>query len=185
MQILQTNTASKHTGFTLVELLVTIAIIGVLTSVVLGSFHDAHVRARDALREEHMHSIANALEMYYLEYGCVPTTSATTCGPAAGTYSQRDAGGWDYSSQGGEFMGFLKTAGFISQVPVDPVNNMTSDMNPIYTYAFRYYCYPSAEDQGVHLSYINETTGEEIPVIPQTLGVMATQSWTDPTFKCK
>lgn len=165
-------------GFTLIELLVVISIIGLLSSIVLASLNIARSKARDALRAENMHSIVTALELYYITYNCLPVTGGSTCGPAAGTYSDANAGGWDYSSQGG-FMGFLKTAGYISSVPVDPINNMTGDGSPAGTYAFRYYCYTGGSP-GVHLGYRSEITGEEIKVIPQ-----GESAWTDPSFTCR
>jgi prepilin-type N-terminal cleavage/methylation domain-containing protein len=168
-----------HKGFTLIELLVVITIIGILSAIVLASLNTARAKARDALRAEDMHSIASALEMYYINYGCLPMTHTTSCGPAAGTYSEANNGNWDYSSQG-DFMGFLKTAGYMSSVPVDPVNNMTGDSSPAGTYAFRYFCYPGVGvGTGVHLAYWSEITNTEITVIPQPgLG------WTDPSFTC-
>ncbi len=169
---------AQSVGFTLIELLVVIAIIGLLSAIVLASLNTARLKARDALRQEDMHSITTALEEYYLAYGCVPITNGSTCGPATGTYSRLEAGGWDYSSQGGNgFMGFLKTAGYISNVPVDPVNNMTGDASPTGTFAFRYYCYPGS---GVHLGYWSEATGGYVYVIPQ-----GGASWTDTSFICK
>jgi prepilin-type N-terminal cleavage/methylation domain-containing protein len=51
-------------GFTLVELLVTIAIIGILTSVGLGTFTSAQKKSRDARRKNDLASIAKALEVY-------------------------------------------------------------------------------------------------------------------------
>lgn len=172
-------------GFTLIELLVVVSIISLMSSIVITALNQARMKARDAARQEAMHTIVNAMEMYFLQYGCLPTTSDTTCGPAAGTYAQFDAGGWDYSSQGGGFMTFLKTAGFVSNVPVDPVNNMTGDTVPNNTYAFRYYCYPSPEDHGVHLSYWSEVTKQEVFVVPQIEVDFQAVGWTDGTFVCK
>ncbi|MFZ2167290.1 MAG: type II secretion system protein [Minisyncoccia bacterium] len=177
----------KHTsaGFTLIELMVVISIIGVLSSIVMSTFTQARAKARDASRQASMHTIVTALQEYYLEYGCLPITQGTTiCGPATGTYSDANAGDWDYSSQGG-FLGFLVTAGVLKKVPVDPTNNMTGDAVPSGTYAFRYYCYPSAWDRGVHLGYWSETTGEDVSVIPQIAGDWQTPSWSDPSFVCK
>lgn len=133
-----------------------------------------------------MHSIVTALEEYQLTYGCVPITNNTICGPAAGTYSRQEAGAWDYSSQGGTngsgFMGFLKTAGFMPSVPIDPVNNMAGDDVTGY-YSFRYYCYPGTGPlSGVELNYWSEASGWQfVSVIPQVVGGV---TWTDSTFNC-
>lgn len=140
-------------GFTLIELLVVIAIIGVLATVVLVSLNTARIKARNARRASDMDLILKALNIFYDSYGCLPITNGSTC---IGGYSESNSGGWDYSSQGG-FMTFLQTGGVMAQVPVDPVNNMTGDSVPSGTYAYRYYCYASGPNIGLHLGYRRES----------------------------
>jgi prepilin-type N-terminal cleavage/methylation domain-containing protein len=169
----------RNKGFTLIELLVVIAIIGILSSVVLASLNTARIKARDAKRQSDMHSITVALTLYYNQYGCLPTTSATTCGSAAGTYSDANTGGWDYSSQGG-FMGFLQTAGFMSKVPVDPVNDLAGS-GP--GFAYKYYCYPSTHaTPGLHLAYWKESDGTYTTVFGQNVSGTL---WADSTYACR
>ena len=67
---------TTHKGFTLVELLVVVAIIGILATIVLSSLSSARERARDARRLSDIATIQNALEMYANDNGGVyPTTS--------------------------------------------------------------------------------------------------------------
>jgi len=157
----------RNKGFTLIELLVVIAIIGILTSVVLASVNSARIKSRDARRAADMHEIFTALNMYFLDYGYLPITSA---------YGEYDSGGWDYSSQK-EFMTFLKTAGYMANIPIDPINDMTGDWT-VGKYAYRYYCYPS-DTKGLHLGYKSEMTGLEV-----IMGNTGT-GWTDTSFECK
>ncbi|MBI4120581.1 MAG: type II secretion system protein [Parcubacteria group bacterium] len=77
----------KNKGFTLVELLVVITIIGILATVVLVSLNSARVRARDIKRVADVRQIALALEFCYDKLGTyLPTASfpapsaAMTCG---------------------------------------------------------------------------------------------------------
>lgn len=62
-------------GFTLVELLVTIAIIGILSSVGLTTFTSAQKKSRDARRKNDLATIAKALEVYYNDLGRYPADS--------------------------------------------------------------------------------------------------------------
>ena len=54
-----------HTGFTLVELLVVISIIGILSSFAMVSLNTARIKARDALRKGDMAQLRTALVLYY------------------------------------------------------------------------------------------------------------------------
>lgn len=63
-------------GFTLIELLVVISIIGVLSSIILGSLSDARASARDARRLSDIKTIQTALEVYALQNnGLYPNTN--------------------------------------------------------------------------------------------------------------
>lgn len=59
-------------GFTLIELLVVISIIGVLSTVVLGSLSDARSRAKDAKILAETRTLQNALELYIIDNGSIP-----------------------------------------------------------------------------------------------------------------
>ena len=65
----------KIDGFTLVELLVVMAIIGVLASLVVGGFRSAQMRGRDAQRKSDLKQISQALEMFYSDYNRYPSGS--------------------------------------------------------------------------------------------------------------
>jgi prepilin-type N-terminal cleavage/methylation domain-containing protein len=59
-------------AFTLVELLIVMAIIGVLAALAVGSFRTAQMRGRDAQRKSDLKQIANSLELFYGDYGKYP-----------------------------------------------------------------------------------------------------------------
>jgi type II secretion system protein G len=65
-------------GFTLVELLVVMAIIGILATVVVGGFRSSQTKGRDTQRKGDLKEIANALELFYQDYGRYPTASGTS-----------------------------------------------------------------------------------------------------------
>lgn len=63
---------NKSTGFTLVELLVVISIIGILSSFAVVSLNTARAKARDALRKGDMAQIRTALNIYYDDFKRYP-----------------------------------------------------------------------------------------------------------------
>jgi prepilin-type N-terminal cleavage/methylation domain-containing protein len=59
-------------GFTLVELLVVISIIGILTMVGAAAYSGAQKKARDAQRKVELDALSKALIMYYNDNGVFP-----------------------------------------------------------------------------------------------------------------
>ena len=59
-------------GFTLVEILIVIAIIASLASVFISNFFASIARGRDSRRKQDLRSIVNALELYYNDLGRYP-----------------------------------------------------------------------------------------------------------------
>ena len=62
----------SESGFTLMELLISVAIISLLSSVVLASISGARASARDAQRIQQVNQIQQALEMFYNDNGHYP-----------------------------------------------------------------------------------------------------------------
>ena len=66
------NQINFTAGFTLVELLVVMAIIGILAVISLANFRTSQIKARDAERKNDLRQIANALEAYMSDHGSYP-----------------------------------------------------------------------------------------------------------------
>ncbi len=72
------NTATKHnrSGFTIVELLIVIVVIGILAAIVLNTFSGVQARARNTERQTDMKSLASQMEIYYSSNAGYPLASA-------------------------------------------------------------------------------------------------------------
>jgi len=67
----------KHTkGFTLIEILIVVSIIGVLSSLTLLGLGSFRASGRDVKRVTDLRQITNALELYYSKNGVYPDTLA-------------------------------------------------------------------------------------------------------------
>jgi len=76
------NKKPKNSGFTLVELLIVIAIVGILAAVVLVNLNSARNRSRDTKRVADARQVLTALELYFQDNGGYPTPDiASLTGP--------------------------------------------------------------------------------------------------------
>ena len=66
---------NRQSGFTLMELLVVISIIGVLIGVVSFAFSTAQRQGRNARRRQDIKESQNAFEQYFAEFGAYPTVA--------------------------------------------------------------------------------------------------------------
>jgi prepilin-type N-terminal cleavage/methylation domain-containing protein len=105
-------------AFTLIELLVVISIIGLLSSVVLGSLNTARAKARDAQRVGDLRAVVTALEYYRSTHGRYPPQTGNVAEAACG------GGTWCLASVVQNYL----VPRYISVVPGDPVyTNTTSN----------------------------------------------------------
>lgn len=103
----------KTKGFTLVELLTVITIIGILVAFTTVSFVNAQQKGRDGKRKTDLKSIKAALTLYFNEYGNYPPSA--TDDPGGVGYDM------EYSStSGGTWIPGLN-AKYIKALPKDPL----------------------------------------------------------------
>ncbi len=100
----------KPNAFTLIELMIVIAIIGVLTALATVNFQDARERARDVQRKSDLKTIQNTLEVYKNDH--IPQTY-----PATATWKTD-----------------LITGNYLKELPSDPTYRVTPSAWTDYSY---------------------------------------------------
>jgi len=105
----QMNTirGERNKGFTLIEILIVVAIIAILASVVLVGLGPTQSLGRDARRVSDLHEVQNGLELYY---------------NAEGKYPIGDGSAW--ANLGTELTGAVPS---ITSVPGDPSSGKSYD----------------------------------------------------------
>lgn len=84
-------------GFTIIELLIVIAIIAILAGLVLNNFQGAQAKARDTQRVTDLNNIHSKLEEYYNENNGYPNTFTAATFPGIDAESLKDPKGQSIS----------------------------------------------------------------------------------------
>jgi general secretion pathway protein G len=104
---------AKQKGFTIVELLIVIVVIGILAAITIVAYSGIQTRGRDSVRSSDVKSIQTALEMYKSDNGVYPPLGCQDCGANASGLST-----------------YLVPT-YIAKIPTDP---NTSSMNYHYVW---------------------------------------------------
>jgi prepilin-type N-terminal cleavage/methylation domain-containing protein len=103
--------AALQFGFTIVELLVTIVVVGILASIVTVTYNGTQAQSRDKQRVTDMEIIVNALEKYKSQHGEYPEEQSMP--------SNLDGSGWELSNRPAGFLSELKNSGTLKDVPIE------------------------------------------------------------------
>jgi prepilin-type N-terminal cleavage/methylation domain-containing protein len=105
-------------GFTLVELLIVISIIGILSTVVMINFEKTRSKSRDLKRTTDISQVQVALALYLNKYGKYPVGPGNT----AGTWSVLDNA-------------LVQADRFLPELPSDPINGTRGGV--VYKYGYK------------------------------------------------
>ena len=107
----------RHSGgFTLVELLVVVAIIGMLAGLVVANVGSARSKARDAARQSDLRTLQTAIELAYASTGMLPGLSPA--GQGAGTTFASNVANINPDQWIPDLV-----PNYVSHVPLDPKND--------------------------------------------------------------
>lgn len=101
-------------GFTLIELIVVIAIIGLLSTLAVVALGSARTKARDSKRLADLKQLQTALELYYTDQNAYPAGNGVTLGVAATNYVCLNKEGWKATGDA------ACPSAYMGQVPADP-----------------------------------------------------------------
>ncbi len=112
-------------GFTLVELIVVIAIIGLLATIGVSSYSNVLKKGRDTKRIADLKEFVKAVKLYQIENGKAP--GETYCDSSIGAQGTAcpitvPKSGWDTTSA---VWTELVGKGYLDKLPVDPINDST------------------------------------------------------------
>jgi general secretion pathway protein G len=93
----------KEPGFTFIELMIVVAIIGILATLALPTYRYAHIRAKEAVLKEDLFNLRSLLDQYYADKGHYPLALED-----------------------------LMTEGYLRKVPVDPITGSADTWQVIY-----------------------------------------------------
>lgn len=111
---------NQKQGFTLVELMIVMVIMGILATIGVTAFISSQVKGRDTTRKGNLKAISQAIEMYYNDKGVYPTGSN---GVIPLCYTVAGAGP---GACGKDFPVFKDSitngATYMTKFPIDPVS---------------------------------------------------------------
>ncbi|MCX6793888.1 MAG: prepilin-type N-terminal cleavage/methylation domain-containing protein [Candidatus Gottesmanbacteria bacterium] len=107
-------------GFTLIELMVVMAILAILLGIGAGTFTSSMKKGRDATRKANLRAITNTLELYYNDKGKYPVGESGGI-KGCGTDTVRTV-----CAVNGAFQDATPTVPtlYMAQLPTDPVSSL-------------------------------------------------------------
>lgn len=149
---------TRESGFTIVELLIVIVVIGILAVISIASYGDMQARTRDKVRYTDAKAIVKALEMYKTDNGTYPPTSITMSSACGAGHTN----GYSYSTAtDGTWLKPLIDGGYLQKAPTPPGQSCTNYYRYLHPGATSYNC-PSRTSS----YYVLEFVGTDATFLP-------------------
>jgi len=112
----------RNTGFTIVELLIVIVVIGILAAITIVAYSGIQQRARDSQRDSDIATVAKALELYYVDNGQFPVIAPNgSTATGMGNY-------WAVTTDGSwSALASALVPKYISKLPEEPIVQTNAD----------------------------------------------------------
>ena len=130
--------AKSKSGFTIVELLIVIVVIGILAAITVVAFNGIQTRAYNSQRKSDLAALVKGLEMYRVENNRYPTPTWNRICLSAGGWDC-----WDDSVFGGTPGNRLLSAEQMPKMPQDPQYSDAQQSNYPNPHLARLYGYQS------------------------------------------
>lgn len=168
-------------AFTLIELLIVVAIIAILAAIAVPNFLEAQVRSKVSRSKADMRSLATALEAYAVDNNKYPPSYATQDGsqvnPASNVPGVQGLVGTTTNVRIQRLAWITTPVGYITSIPRDPFSVGTNESNPINREfpVFTYWDAPFTDNTKVNAA--GPTRYQDMPTESATRGAWALLSY--------
>jgi prepilin-type N-terminal cleavage/methylation domain-containing protein len=158
----------KRTGFTIVELLIVIVVIGILAAITIVAYNGVQSRAKQAKMQSDISNVQKLVEAYYAINGTYPIT-ATALNIDWGTNTARSDANCSYGTQDADWV-----PGLDSTLPQSTSSTGVDDTPGCYMYV--------SDGTYYVISAWNMLDGPQDSTMYRRLGMRETDSWPNNQF---
>lgn len=128
----------SRSGFTVVELIIVIAVIGILAGITTVAFNGTQQKARDSKRVSDLQAIADSIKLYRTKFGN-DIQAGSGCGYAGNGNGWFNASDGSSTSYPASILSCLTSNGYLNSTYIDPAGCTTASPSCPTTY-MKYTC---------------------------------------------